>query len=124
MGALARVGETKGSAPLKNEIWRVLREVKDEQLYTADANIVDLGYVYDVRVRQRVVHIQVTMPHRGRPVYQYLVTRGGGRVQDGIAERVRRLPGVRDVVVHFTWDPPWSVARMTAAGRRALGLPV
>ena len=122
-GSLARVGETKDSAALKDEIWRVLREVKDEQLYTADANIVDMGYVYDVRVRQRVVHILVTMPHRGRPVYQYLVTRGGGRVQDGIAERVRRLPGVRDVVVHFTWDPPWSVARMTDAGRRALGLP-
>jgi metal-sulfur cluster biosynthetic enzyme len=32
------------------------------------------------------------------------------------------LKGVRDVIVNFTWNPPWTPARLTAAGRRALGL--
>ena len=47
-----------------------------------DANIVDLGYVYDVRYRSGVGHVVVTMPHRGRPVHEFLVTQGGGRVND------------------------------------------
>lgn len=124
LGALARIGETAETAPLKPAIWDALRQVRDEQLYKADANVVDMGYVYDVRVRQGVVHVLVTMPHRGRPVYRYLVSRGGGRVGDGIRETLRKLPGVRDVVVDGTWNPPWTAARLTDAGRRAMGLPV
>ena len=107
---------------MKAAIWRALREVRDEQLYTADANIVDLGLVYDVRWRHGTVHVLMTMPHRGRPVHDFFVTRGGGRVDAGIRERLLKIDGVRDVVVDLTWDPPWTPARLTDAGRRALGL--
>ncbi|MGD9646229.1 MAG: metal-sulfur cluster assembly factor, partial [Pirellulales bacterium] len=120
--ALARHGETPETAGLKPQVWQVLREIRDEQLYTAETNIVDLGYVYDVRVRDGVVRVVVTMPHRGRPVYQFLVSQGGGRVEEGIRERLLRIDGVRDVVVEFTWDPPWSQARLSDQGRQALGL--
>ena len=96
--------------------------MKDEQLYSVEANIVDLGYIYDVRVRDGVVHVVVTMPHRGRPVYDFLVTKGGGRVEEGIRERLLRLDGVREVVVHFTWEPAWDAHRMTDAARKTLGL--
>ena len=123
IGALARRGETADTAPLKPAIWKTLREVRDEQLYDVDANVVDMGYVYDVRVRDGVVNVLVTMPHRGRGVYDFLVTQGGGRVEEGIRERLLRLGGVRDVIVDFTWDPPWTAARLTDAGHRAMGLP-
>ena len=119
---MARRGETAETASLKPAIWQALREVRDEQLYHAEANIVDLGYVYDVRERDGVVRVVVTMPHRGRPVYQFLVTQGGGRVEEGIRERVLRIAGVRDVVVEFTWEPAWSVARLSERGLRAMGL--
>jgi metal-sulfur cluster biosynthetic enzyme len=121
-GALARPGEADDAAARKAAIWDVLREVRDEQLYAADANIVDLGLVYDVRWRLGTVHVLMTMPHRGRPVHDFFVTRGGGRVEDGIRERLLKLDGVRDVVVDLTWDPPWTPARLTDAGRKALGL--
>jgi len=121
-GQLARQGETAATAPLKRAIWQALRSVRDEQLYRVDGNIVDLGYVYDVRVRDGVVEILLTMPHRGRPVYQYFVTQGGGHTTEGIREKLLRLDGVRDVLVHFTWEPDWSIARLTEAGRRILGL--
>ncbi len=121
-GDLAKFGETNQTAPLKPAIWKALREVRDEQLYKIDSNIVDLGYVYDVRERNGIVSILVTMPHRGRPVYNFLVNSGGGRIEPGIREQVRRLDGVRDVIVEFTWEPPWTEARVTDAGQRALGL--
>jgi metal-sulfur cluster biosynthetic enzyme len=121
-GRLARFGETAASAPLKPAIWKTLEEVKDEQFYTVDANVVALGLIYDIRVRNGVVHILMTMPHRGRPVYEFFLTQGGGRVEDGIVERVRRIEGVRDVVIEFTWEPAWNVHRMTDAGQTSFGL--
>jgi metal-sulfur cluster biosynthetic enzyme len=121
-GRLARFGETLETAPLKPAIWKALEELQDEQFYSVDANMVALGLIYDVRVRSGVVHIVMTMPHRGRPVYEFFVTQGGGRVQEGIMERVRRIEGVRDVVVEFTWEPAWNVHRMTASGLANFGL--
>ncbi|MGD9722504.1 MAG: metal-sulfur cluster assembly factor [Pirellulales bacterium] len=122
-GQLARNGETADTAPLKPAIWKALAQVRDEQLYKIDANVVDMGYVYDVRVRDGVATVLVTMPHRGRPEYNFLVSAGGGRVDPGIRERVLAVEGVREVVVEFTWEPPWSVTRLTDVGRSALGLP-
>ncbi len=121
-GSLARAGETAESVPLKNAIWDALKQVRDEQLYKIDANIVDLGLVYDVRVRTDVAEITVTMPHRGRPVHDFLVSRGGGRVEDGIRERISKIDGIRDVVVHRTWEPPWTVQRLSPRGREMLGM--
>ena len=122
-GTLARPGETSATAPLKPAIWKILREVRDEQLYHINGNIVDLGYVYDLRVLDGgIVEVLVTMPHRGRPVYQFLVTSGGGRVEEGIRDRLMKLNGVREVIVKFTWDPPWTTSRLTDAGRRELDL--
>jgi metal-sulfur cluster biosynthetic enzyme len=119
---LARPGETAQTAPLKSAIWKAINEVKDEQLYKLESGIVDLGYVYDVRENNGVVSVLVTMPHRGRPEYNFLVTAGGGRISPGIYERVMQIPGVRDVVVHFTWNPAWTVHRLSDRARRELGL--
>ncbi len=119
---LAHPGETPSTATLKPAIWKALAEVKDEQLYKIDAGIVDLGYIYDVREQAGVVSVLVTMPHRGRPEYNFLVTAGGGRIEPGIRERVMKIPGVRDVVVEHTWNPPWTVHRLSEKGRRELGL--
>ena len=124
VGALARPGESAETAPLKPAVWKTLALVRDEQFYTFDANIVDMGYVYDVAVQHGVARVLVTMPHRGRPVYDFLVTQGGGRVEEGIRERLLKIDGLREVIVDFTWDPPWTVHRLRDPARLGLGLPV
>ncbi|MBI4583090.1 MAG: metal-sulfur cluster assembly factor [Planctomycetes bacterium] len=121
-GALARPGETPESAPLKSALWKALQDIRDEQLYKVDANVIDLGLVYDVRARGGTVEILITMPHRGRPVHHFFAAQGGGRLSEGIRERLLRVEGVREVAVSFTWNPPWTAARLTVRGRRALGL--
>ena len=120
---LARDGETPDTASLKAAVWQAMRGAVDEQFYEIDANMVDMGYIYDVRVRAGVVTILMTMPHRGRPHYRYMVQRDGSALLDGIIDCVKRVNGVRDVLVDFTWDPPWTVARLTDQGRAMLGLP-
>ena len=111
-GSLARPGEAGDSSIPKADIWKALREVRDAQLYKVDANVVDMGYVYDVRVREGTVHIVMTMSHRGRPKY--------GFIAHPIRRRLLKLPGVREVTIENVWDPPWDANRLTDAGRKAM----
>ncbi|MEZ6054426.1 MAG: hypothetical protein R3C02_24070 [Planctomycetaceae bacterium] len=115
---LARHGETSKTGRLKLDIWKKLNEVKDEQLYNITSGIVDLGYVYDIRLRAGIATITLTMPHRGRPEYNFLVSQGGGRVENGIRERLLALDGVQDVVIDFTWEPAWTTARLSNRARQ------
>ncbi|MGH2458578.1 MAG: metal-sulfur cluster assembly factor [Chloroflexota bacterium] len=114
-GQLARPGEAGDSPISKQAIWDALRECRDEMLYRIDANVVDLGYIHDVRVQGDTVSVLMTMPHRGRPKYGYL--------GEPIRRRLLRVPGVAQVVVDLTWDPPWSANDLTERGARELGLP-
>ena len=113
-GQLARPGETAENAAIKELIWDALHEVVDEQFMEVGANIVDMGYVYDVRVEDDLVWVLITMPHRGRPRHEYIGI--------PLRQRLLQLDGVREVVVDFTWEPAWDVARLTARGREILGL--
>ena len=66
-GRLGRNGEIGDSLISKRELWNALATCLDEQLYAARPSVVDLGLIYDLRVRADVVHVLMTMPHRGRP---------------------------------------------------------
>jgi metal-sulfur cluster biosynthetic enzyme len=124
-GRLARPGEAGDSPISKADLWDALRDCKDAQLYTADINVVDLGLVYDVRVRGDAVHVVMAMPHRGRPRLGYF-TQGSISVHPTfslpVRERLMKVPGVRTVVVEQSWEPGWSSNQLTDEGRRKLGL--
>jgi metal-sulfur cluster biosynthetic enzyme len=124
-GKLARLGEAGDSTIAKQALWAALRDCKDAQLYTADINVVDLGLVYDIRVREDVVTIIMAMPHRGRPRAGYF---GHGSISVHptfslpIQERLMKVPGVRQVIVKQTWEPAWTSNQLTTEGRKKLGL--
>jgi metal-sulfur cluster biosynthetic enzyme len=120
-GRLARVGEAGDSPIPKKALWDALMGCKDEQLYVNDIGVVDLGLVYDVRVRGDVVHVVMAMPHRGRPLLGYF-TFGSGGNSVPVRQQLMKVPGVRKVVVEQTWDPGWNSNRLTADGRKKLGL--
>lgn len=122
---LARPGEAGERSQLKGAIWHALRDCKDAQLYTADINVVDLGLVYDVRVRGDVVTLVMAMPHRGRPRLGYFID-GSISVHPTLSvpirERLMKIPGVRQVVFEQTWEPGWNSNRLTNDGRQKLGM--
>lgn len=125
-GQLAREGERGGGRVSKEALWQALRDCKDAQLYTADINVVDLGLIYDLRVRGDAVTVVMTMPHKGRPVTGYFA-QGSISVHPTLSvpilERLKKVPGVRKVVVERTWSPAWSSNQLTDEGRHRLGLP-
>jgi metal-sulfur cluster biosynthetic enzyme len=83
-------------------------------LYTVDANVVDMGYIYDVRVRNGAVEVLMTMPHKGRPKFEF--------IGQPIRERLGRLDGVSDVTIKHTWEPEWNVNRLNNEGRKTMGI--
>lgn len=120
-GRLARPGEAGDSPIDKRRLWEALEDVKDEQLYTAGVSVVDLGLIYDLRVRGGTVYVLMTMPHRGRSRPGYFAWASGGQ-STPIRERLGKVPGVRRVVIEHTWEPAWTSSRLTAAGRAKLRL--
>ncbi len=90
-----------------------LRTVDDPEM---PINIVDLGIVEAVRIEDEAAG--------GRVAIDILPTFVGcpalARIEEDIRQRVGRLSGVGQVDVHFRYDPPWTVDRISAAGRESL----
>jgi metal-sulfur cluster biosynthetic enzyme len=98
--------------PTRDQIIHALRQVNDPEL---GINIVDLGLVYDVVVKNSGVHIKMTLTTPGCPLTFYLT---------GMAEAAIRqtLPDVEKVEIELVWEPPWDPSRMSEAAKKRLGL--
>ena len=95
---------------MKNaRLWAALAEVQDPEM---PVNLVDLGVIYAVNERDGVVDVDLTFTAMGCPASEFIL--------DDVRERLLREEGVREVRVNVVWNPPWTAARMTQAGRDAL----
>ena len=90
-------------------LWDALSEVQDPEM---PVNLVDLGLIYGIAEHEGVVDVDLTFTAMGCPASEFIL--------EDVRERLLREPGVSEVRVKVVWDPPWTVARMTEAGRDAL----
>ena len=97
--------------PTREEVMEALRQVEDPEL---GMDIVDLGLMYDVELENGNVKVVHTLTSMGCPV--------GPMIQQQIDEVVRALPGVEDVEVELTWDPPWTPEKMSEDAKFILGI--
>jgi metal-sulfur cluster biosynthetic enzyme len=96
--------------PTKEEVVDVLRGVEDPEL---GMDIVDLGLMYDVEVEGSNVKVIHSLTSIGCPA--------GPMIQEGIHDAVAALPGVDNVEVELTWDPPWTPEKMSDDAKFILG---
>ena len=111
---LARIGERPADWPRKQALWDAMKDVIDDQYSEKNVSLADLGYIYDVRTRGNDVRVTMTMPHTGRPKYEFLAR--------PLRSRLEQVPDVGSVVVEFTWEPAWTPNRLTDVGRHKMGL--
>ena len=95
--------------PLDQRVWRALAQVEDPEM---PINIVDLGLVYGVHVDSGRVRVDLTFTAMGCPATDLLVA--------DIRDRLAAEPGVTSVELNVVWNPPWTAARLSAAGRETL----
>jgi FeS assembly SUF system protein len=97
---------------LSNEVAEQIRTVYDPEL---PVNVYDLGLIYDIQVQDnRDVHIVMTLTSPSCPV--------AGTLPGEVQGAARQTPGVRNVSLELTWDPPFTVDRIPEEIRLQLGL--
>jgi metal-sulfur cluster biosynthetic enzyme len=92
-----------------DRLWAALSEVRDPEM---PVNLVDLGMIYGIREAGGLVEVDLTFTAMGCPASEFIL--------EDVRERLLQEEGVNEVRINIVWNPPWTVARMTEAGRDAL----
>ena len=97
--------------PLYDSVVEACRSVYDPEI---PVNIYDLGLVYTIEIAEDgAVTVLMTLTAPGCPV--------AGEMPGWVAEAIEPLPGVKQVDVDLTWEPPWGMEMMSDEARLELG---
>ena len=97
--------------PTAEDIWERLRFCYDPEI---PLNIVDLGLIYDVKVEDSDVRVEMTLTAQGCPSH--------AEISRDVKTALLSVPGVNTVDVRVVWDPPWHPRRISPEGRKKLGI--
>jgi metal-sulfur cluster biosynthetic enzyme len=108
--AAAPVSASDTSGVTADQVKLALRKVKDPEL---NLNIVDLGLIYDIKVEEGNVAIDMSLTSPGCP--------SGPEIMGHADTAIKNVPGVGTVAVNLVWSPPWSPERIEPRIRAYLG---
>jgi len=94
----------------KKQIEEVLKTIPDPEI---GVSLWDLGLIYGITVKKTTVEVTMTLTTIGCPLFSLIA--------DPIKEEVGKLPGVKEVRVELTFEPPWSPDRMSESAKAQLG---
>lgn len=94
----------------EEKVREALHDVKDPEF---DLNVIDMGLIYGIEVEDDEVEILMTLTSRSCPF--------GSVFDEVITEELMGVDGVEDVEIELTFDPPWTMERMTEEGRQQIG---
>lgn len=101
----------EGPEALRQPITNALERVVDPEVAM---NIVDVGLVYGVSVREAIVRVEVTMTSAACPVADLIL-------EEIETELDRDMPPDLKIQVELVWEPPWTAERMSESARRFMG---
>ncbi|HWU40751.1 MAG TPA: metal-sulfur cluster assembly factor [Candidatus Acidoferrum sp.] len=93
----------------KERVLNAIRQIIDPEL---GVNLVDLGLIYNVRIREGEVAVQMTLSTRGCPLHGTLV--------QAVERVIRQLAGVTSTHVEVVWEPRWNLDMISPEGRQQL----
>ncbi|MHA1593679.1 MAG: metal-sulfur cluster assembly factor [Candidatus Baldrarchaeia archaeon] len=93
----------------KEQVMDALKKVYDPEL---GVNIVDLGLIYEVNVKDKNVYIKMTLTTPGCPLYMMFLRE---------VERAIKELGAENVEIELVFDPPWTPERMSRELRKRFG---
>tara|TARA_B100001750_G_C15151769_1_gene419937 strand:- start:53 stop:367 length:315 start_codon:yes stop_codon:yes gene_type:complete len=95
----------------EGDIIEALRDVYDPEI---PVNVYDLGLIYEIKIGEGNVYVQMTLTAPGCGMGPYIAQQAEWRIAD--------VEGVGDVEVEMVFDPPWTPERITDDGKKLLGL--
>ncbi|MBI5614374.1 DUF59 domain-containing protein [Candidatus Gottesmanbacteria bacterium] len=95
----------------KKEIEKVLDTIPDPEI---GISLMELGLIYNCAIdRDGKVEILMTLTSVGCPLFDEIVA--------PIEEKIGVLPGVTKVTVNLTFEPPWSIDKVSDNAKALLG---
>ena len=94
-----------------DEVYEALRDVYDPEI---PINVVDLGLIYDVKVDEGNVDVQMTLTFAGCGMGPYIAQQAEWRLAE--------LENIEDINVDLVFDPPWTPDMITDEGKKLLGI--
>jgi metal-sulfur cluster biosynthetic enzyme len=96
----------------KKAIEDALKNIPDPEI---GVSLWDLGLIYDIGIDKAtgIVSVKMTLTTIGCPLFSLIA--------DPIKKEVGALKGVKGVEVELTFEPPWSMDRMSDDAKRQLG---
>jgi metal-sulfur cluster biosynthetic enzyme len=95
----------------EKQVRDALKGVKDPELHL---DLVVLGLVYDVEIKEADVKATISLTSPGCPV--------AGQILEDARQAIQAVEGVGTATVELTFDPPWTPERMSPLIRASLGL--
>ena len=109
-------GRDRWSAPLRETpedrdgaLRTALDEVLDPEL---PISVMELGLVYGVAFEHGTARVDLTFTATACPCMDF--------IKEDLRDRIALEPWVESVEINEVWDPPWTTARISEAGRRKL----
>ena len=95
----------------KKIIMDKLYDVPDPEL---GISVVDLGLIYNVKADKKGnIEVLMTLTTMGCPLFD--------QIREPIEQILVKLPGVKNVTVNLTFEPPWNVEKMSKDAKIKLG---
>jgi metal-sulfur cluster biosynthetic enzyme len=93
------------------DIYESLKAVYDPEI---PVNIVDLGLVYEVKVNDSNVYVQMTLTAPGCGMGPYIAQQAEWAIQE--------IDGVEEVEIELVFEPAWSPDLISEDARAQLGI--
>ncbi|TDG94402.1 iron-sulfur cluster assembly protein [Cardinium endosymbiont of Culicoides punctatus] len=95
----------------KNQIIEAIKQVYDPEI---PVDIYELGLIYEINILPlNNIEVLMTLTSPNCPAADTIPIQ--------IEERIRAIEGVNDVMIHLTFEPPYTTDRMSEAAKLELG---
>lgn len=96
---------------LKEDVVRAIKSVYDPEI---PVDVYELGLIYEINIFPvNNVHVLMTLTSPACPSAE--------SIPGEVEMRIREIPGINDVVVEVTFDPPYTTEMMSEVAKLELG---
>lgn len=98
-------------ASLDDQIWAALKQCYDPEI---PVNIVDLGLIYSMELKDGRVEVKMTLTAPGCGM--------GPAIAADAKSKIEALDGVASADVEVVWEPQWNPSMISPEGKTKLGI--
>jgi len=94
----------------RDEVIKQIKTCYDPEI---PVDVWELGLIYELTVVMNNVYVRMTLTSPSCPA--------AGTFPGDVENKIKSIPGVKDVTVELVWDPPYNTSMMSEEAKLELG---